>query len=56
MNNLNFAHSEAQAVSTFVHYLLNERVDALPLDSKLRSRDNGIFSGDVVRWFCNDLV
>lgn len=47
MNNLNFAHSEAQAVSTFVHYLLNERVDALPLDSKLRSRDNGIFSGDV---------
>ncbi|KAM7253669.1 hypothetical protein ACFE04_021823 [Oxalis oulophora] len=37
MNNINFAQSEAQCVSVFVHYLSNEKVD----DSKGRGNENG---------------
>ncbi|OVA09140.1 Phosphatidylinositol 3-/4-kinase [Macleaya cordata] len=49
MNNKNFALSEAQSVSIFVHHLSNERVDALPSDSSLkgRGRENGSSHGDI---------
>ncbi|KAJ7978384.1 phosphatidylinositol 4-kinase alpha 1-like [Quillaja saponaria] len=40
-NNASFAHSEAQSVSVFVHYLSNERGDALQSDSKGQGRENG---------------
>ena len=49
MNNMNFTQSEAQSVSLFVHYLSNERVDALQSDSKARARENGSSLIDVVR-------
>ncbi|XWS63050.1 hypothetical protein CRYUN_Cryun06bG0063500 [Craigia yunnanensis] len=41
INNINFAQSEAQSVSVFVHYLSNERVDSLQSDFKGRARENG---------------
>ncbi|KAM7474977.1 hypothetical protein LguiB_022220 [Lonicera macranthoides] len=47
MNNANFAQSEAQSVSVFVHHLLNERVDAPQLDAKGRGRENGSTLIDV---------
>lgn len=50
MNNANFAQSEAQSVSVFVHHLLNERVDAPQLDAKGRGRENGSTLIDVVRY------
>ncbi|XWS39824.1 hypothetical protein CRYUN_Cryun18bG0087700 [Craigia yunnanensis] len=50
MNNMNFAQSEAQSVSVFVHYLSNERVDSLQSDSKGRARENGNSLVDAVRW------
>ncbi|XP_042500732.1 phosphatidylinositol 4-kinase alpha 1-like [Macadamia integrifolia] len=48
MNNKNFAHSEAQSVSIFVNYLVNERVDGQS-DSSLKGRGREIGSslGDV---------
>ena len=50
MSNMNFAQSEAQSVSIFVHFLLNERVDSLQSDSKGRAHENGNSLVDVVRW------
>ncbi|XP_022744910.1 phosphatidylinositol 4-kinase alpha 1-like isoform X2 [Durio zibethinus] len=47
MNNMNFAQSEAQSVSVFVHYLSNERVDSLQSDSKGHARENGNSLVDV---------
>ncbi|KAJ9704831.1 hypothetical protein PVL29_003061 [Vitis rotundifolia] len=47
MNNINFAQSEAQSVSIFVHYLSNERVDTLQSESKKGVRENGSSLGDV---------
>ena len=49
VNNLSFAQSEAQSVSVFLDYLLNERGDAGLSDSKGRVRENGSTVGDVVR-------
>lgn len=49
MNNINFAQSEAQSVSIFVHYLSNERVDTVQPESKKGVRENGSSLGDVVR-------
>lgn len=44
LNNVNFAQSEAQSVSAFVHYLLHEQTDAPQSDSKGRGL------GDVNSW------
>ncbi|KAL3621224.1 Phosphatidylinositol 4-kinase alpha 1 [Castilleja foliolosa] len=41
LNNNNFAQSEAQSVSLFVHHLLNERVETAQLDQKARGVENG---------------
>ncbi|XVE49406.1 hypothetical protein DITRI_Ditri01bG0080200 [Diplodiscus trichospermus] len=41
INNIDFAQSEAQSVSVFVHHLSNERVDSLQSDSKGRACDYG---------------
>ncbi|KAJ0010169.1 hypothetical protein Pint_34609 [Pistacia integerrima] len=38
---MNFAQSEAQSISVFVHYLSNERGDAIQPDPKGRGRENG---------------
>ncbi|KAK6241250.1 hypothetical protein SCA6_006639 [Theobroma cacao] len=46
-NNMNFAQSEAQSVSVFVHYLSNDKVDFLQSDSKGRARENGNSLVDV---------
>ncbi|KAF8378354.1 hypothetical protein HHK36_029693 [Tetracentron sinense] len=48
-NNIRFAQSEAQSVSIFIHYLLNERVDALQSDMPLKGRgtENGSPFGDM---------
>ncbi|XP_026381763.1 phosphatidylinositol 4-kinase alpha 1-like isoform X1 [Papaver somniferum] len=45
----NFAQSEAQSVSLFVHHLSNERVDALPSDSSSKGsvRENGSSHSDM---------
>lgn len=51
-NNMNFAQSEAQSVSAFVHYLSNDRVDSLQPDSKGRSRENGNLLTGAVRGLC----
>ncbi|KAI4298362.1 hypothetical protein L6164_031933 [Bauhinia variegata] len=40
-NHANFAQSEAQSVSLFVHYLSSERGDAVQLGSKGNGRENG---------------
>ncbi|KAK8303974.1 hypothetical protein V6Z11_D04G188700 [Gossypium hirsutum] len=40
-NNINFAQSEAQSVSLFVHYLSSGRLDSLQSDSKGRATENG---------------
>ena len=50
INNINFAQSEAQSVSVFIHYLSNERVDSLQSDSKGRACENGNSLVDAVRW------
>ncbi|KAK9114010.1 hypothetical protein Syun_020807 [Stephania yunnanensis] len=47
INNKNFAHSEAQSVSIFVHYLLNERGDAQSDSLKGRVPENGSSLGDM---------
>ncbi|RVW21369.1 Phosphatidylinositol 4-kinase alpha 1 [Vitis vinifera] len=47
MNNINFAQSEAQSVSIFVHYLSNERVDTVQPESKKGVRENGSSLGDM---------
>ncbi|KAI3934357.1 hypothetical protein MKW92_039958 [Papaver armeniacum] len=46
----NFAQSEAQSVSLFVHHLSNERVDALPSDSSSKGsvRENGSSHNDML--------
>ncbi|KAI8532956.1 hypothetical protein RHMOL_Rhmol11G0258500 [Rhododendron molle] len=41
INNINFSQSEAQSLSVFVQYLLNEKVDTPQLDSKGRGQENG---------------
>ncbi|GFQ00963.1 phosphatidylinositol 4-kinase alpha 1 [Phtheirospermum japonicum] len=41
LNNNNFAQSEAQSVSLYVHHLLNERVETTQLDQKARGVENG---------------
>ncbi|KAJ9152673.1 hypothetical protein P3X46_026216 [Hevea brasiliensis] len=46
INNMNFAQSEAQSVSLFVHYLSNERTD-VQSDAKGRGPDNGISVADM---------
>ena len=53
MNYMNFAQSEAQSVSVFVHYLSNERGDAPLSDSKGRGSDNGSSLVDMVRTTVN---
>ncbi|CAN4119718.1 unnamed protein product [Withania somnifera] len=45
--NKNFALSEAQSVSMFVHHLLNEQLDTLQLDSRGRALENGKSLNDV---------
>ncbi|GMJ06801.1 hypothetical protein like AT1G49340 [Hibiscus trionum] len=40
-NNTNFAQSEAQSVSLFVHYLSSGRLDSLQSDSRGRVSENG---------------
>ncbi|KAL8060447.1 hypothetical protein ABFX02_02G025200 [Erythranthe guttata] len=47
LNNNNFAQSEAQSVSVFVHHLLNEKVDTAQLDQKSRGVENGSSLNDV---------
>ncbi|XP_043723692.1 phosphatidylinositol 4-kinase alpha 1-like isoform X2 [Telopea speciosissima] len=48
MNNKNFSQSEAQSVSIFVNYLVNERVDGQSDSSlKRRGRASGSSLGDV---------
>lgn len=37
----NFAHSEAQSVSSFAQFLMNERIDNVPSDPKGQTRENG---------------
>ncbi|EPS69994.1 hypothetical protein M569_04764 [Genlisea aurea] len=43
----NFAQTEAQSVSIFVHHLINERVDIDQLDQKARGVENGSALNDV---------
>lgn len=52
INNINFAQSEAQSLSVFVHYLSNERGDAPQSDSKGRGHENGSSFVDMVRLLC----
>ncbi|XP_024959185.1 phosphatidylinositol 4-kinase alpha 1 isoform X3 [Cynara cardunculus var. scolymus] len=40
-NNGNFAHSEAQSVHAFVHFLLNQRMNVPQNDSKGQGQENG---------------
>ncbi|GLT58161.1 hypothetical protein SLA2020_310800 [Shorea laevis] len=47
MNSMNFAQSEAQSVSVFVHFLSNEMVDSLQSDPKGCPRVNGSSLVDV---------
>ncbi|KAK6136779.1 hypothetical protein DH2020_029492 [Rehmannia glutinosa] len=47
LNNNNFAQSEAQSVSVFVHHLLNERVETAQLDRESTGLDNGSSLHDV---------
>lgn len=44
----NFALSEAQSVSAFVQYLMNERTDNVPSDLKAQARENGSSLGEGV--------
>ncbi|KAF7810902.1 phosphatidylinositol 4-kinase alpha 1 [Senna tora] len=46
-NSANFAQSEAQSVSLFVHFLSNERGDAAQNGSKGNAQENGSISADV---------
>ncbi|XP_010255687.1 PREDICTED: phosphatidylinositol 4-kinase alpha 1-like isoform X2 [Nelumbo nucifera] len=46
-NNKNFAQSEAQSISVFVHYLLNERVDQSDSSLKGQGRENEGSLGDM---------
>uniref|UniRef100_A0A803LP33 1-phosphatidylinositol 4-kinase n=1 Tax=Chenopodium quinoa TaxID=63459 RepID=A0A803LP33_CHEQI len=43
----NFAQSEAQSVISFAQFLLNERMDSVPLDPKGQARENGGSLGEV---------
>lgn len=53
-HNVNYAQSEAQSVSVFVHHLSNEPVDAPQLDSNGRGRENGSSYVDMVIYlYCN---
>lgn len=52
MSNNNFALSEAQSVSVFVHHLLNEPLDT-QLDMKGQGPENGSSLNDVVRHSCS---
>lgn len=47
INCVNFAQSEAQSLSLFLHYLLNERADAFQHDAKGRGHENGSALVDV---------
>lgn len=47
INCVNFAQSEAQSLSLFLHYLLNERADAVQPDAKGRGHENGSALVDV---------
>ena len=49
-NNVNFAQSEAQSLSLFVHYLSTEQTDASQADSKGRNHENGSSFVDIVRY------
>uniref|UniRef100_A0A0A0K499 1-phosphatidylinositol 4-kinase n=1 Tax=Cucumis sativus TaxID=3659 RepID=A0A0A0K499_CUCSA len=42
VKHVNFAQSEAQSVSIFLHYLSSERGNSLHSDAKMRGRENGI--------------
>lgn len=46
---MNFAQCEAQSISVFVHYLSNDRGDAIQPDPKGRGRENGSSLADMVR-------
>lgn len=43
-----FAQSEAQSVTSFAQYLLNERIDNAPSDPKGQARENGGSLGEGV--------
>ncbi|XP_059647700.1 phosphatidylinositol 4-kinase alpha 1 [Cornus florida] len=45
--NVNFALSEAQSVSVFVHHLLNDRMDTSQSDSRGQGRENGSSLSDL---------
>lgn len=47
MNSMNFAQSEAQSVSLFVHFLSSEMVDSVQSDAKGYPRENGSSLVDV---------
>lgn len=48
VNSKNFAQSEAQSVSVFVHYLMNEKVDIVPQsDAKAQGNENGSVSSEA---------
>lgn len=49
VKHVNFAQSEAQSVSIFLHYLSSERGNSLQSDAKIRGRENGISLIDSVR-------
>lgn len=52
MNSNNFAQSEAQSVSVFIHHLLNDRLDdSSQFDSKGQIPENGNSLSDAVRLF-----
>lgn len=42
VKHVNFAQSEAQSVSIFLHYLSSDRGNGLQFDAKTRGRENGI--------------
>lgn len=41
MRSKNFAQSEAQSVSSFAQFLMNERIDNASSDPKVQARENG---------------
>lgn len=49
ISNMNFAHSEAQSLSIFVQFLLNERGDAIQSNIKGSEHENEGNFIDVVR-------
>jgi len=46
----NFAQSEAQSVSAFVQYLMNEHTNNLPSDAKGQIHENGGLLVEGVCW------